>query len=387
MKKFVLAATTAAFVFTTGCSAIRDELRYPSGASGRLLDERTFDTSESKQLTLLRAHLALAIAAQIGSSTVATEDADAFARQLADAANELNYAAVDAGYPYFHKNDDDRYEVRVPCTIDKLGATNRSGDTKTTGWLDEQKAEDESYANNKTFVENPYIQQDAKCAGFFVNFEANIARIESRIVRAILTSLPSDRAREFLEDLTSGNLLGALWSLARTVGDIANAFHRGAGVYRAGLENVTATTIACDWDDSYSGDRGDYRQDLDTVLKASACLGLSLDSLFDDDDIEANKLADEVPPEAFMALARISRTACVSLPILTSATSNTRNEEDREARASLCRVVRFNPKSRPDQIELTSDTPTGKAEPKPGEATVEEEEAPLPNLGAPADDR
>lgn len=120
MRKFTAALACIGMLSSAGCSTIRDELRYPGGAPGRLLDQRTFDSSRSKQLQLLRATLALAIAARIGEASVATEDADAFARQLAEASRELNYAAVDAGYPFF-KTTDEGVVRAEPCMVETPG--------------------------------------------------------------------------------------------------------------------------------------------------------------------------------------------------------------------------------------------------------------------------
>lgn len=358
MRKLTATLACVAMISSAGCSTIRDELRYPGGAPGRLLDKRTFDSSRSKQLQLLRATLALAIAARIGEASVATEDADAFARQLTEASRELNYTAVDAGYPYFDTIDEEVVMVET-CVVTKPGES-------MVGAL----------ATDRT-----YLMIDAACPGFYVNFESNIARIEARIVRAMLTSLPSDRAREFLEDLSQGNLLSALWSMTRSLGDIAGAFHRGAGVYRSGLENVAASTKRCEFDASLSNPPQDraYIQERDTVLIAAACLGLSLDSLFDDDDIEAIDLPRYVDPVAFMALFRIARTSCVALPLKNTPNDPDATEEARKFRSTSCGEVVFNPARRPDSIAIEQETQGGQAGTEAGaESADENEEMPLP---------
>ena len=361
MRQFAAALACIGMLSSAGCSTIRDELRYPGGAPGRLLDQRTFDSSRSKQLQLLRATLALAITARIGEASVATEDADAFARQLAEASRELNYAAVDAGYPFFRTTDEGVIRAE-PCMVETPG---------------ENMIEALS-------PENTYLMIDGKCPGYYVNFESNIARIESRIVRAMLTSLPSDRAREFLEDLSKGNLLSALWSMSRSLGDIAGAFHRGAGVYRSGLENVAASTEACHFDGSLSEPPSDekFAQERDTVLIASACLGLSLDSLFDDDDIEASSLPRYIDPVAFMALFRIARTSCVALPLKNAPTDPDATESARRFRSTSCGEVVFNPAPRPDSITLEQDADEdpapADAQPIPADEVEESNEMPLP---------
>lgn len=321
MRVILAALAGASLIVTSGCSTIRNELRYPGGAPGKLLDERTFDSSGSKQLALLRATLALAIAARMGEGSVSVADADVFARQLAEAANEINYAAVDAGFPAPPISIDGEEIDRATCRL--------------------TKDEDE-------FVTADFATEDAKCAGYYVNFEANIARIESRIIRAMLTSLPTDRARKFLEEISKGDILSATWSLARTAGDLAGAFHRGSGAYRAGLENVAAQARECAYSAEFTGEN--YDQATATVYSASACLGLSHKSLFINDDIGPNKLPDNVDPKAFMALFRIARTACVALPMASTPSQPERGYTDRKARAEACALIAFAPNPRTDKI-------------------------------------
>lgn len=325
MKKVSLIFAAGALFFNSGCAAIRDELRYPGGAPGRMLDERTFDSSRSKQLQLLRAGLALAIAARIGEGSVATEDADVFARQLSEAATEINYAAIEAGYPQW-VNGRPLYACPVPRGGDRPGTPADGG---------------------RIVVSADYLATDAACPGYYTAFEANIARIEARIVRAMLTSLPTETAREFIEDLTAGNLLSALVSLARATGDVAGAFHRGAGAYRAGLETVAASTNNC----HPEGSRLSYDQRFDTVLGAADCLGLSTQTLFDGEDIAAERLPNQIRPEAFMALFRIAATACVALPLANYPDAqDARLQNDRNNRAAACGSLRFNPRPRPSAI-------------------------------------
>jgi hypothetical protein len=340
VKTVLTPLVAASLVFNSGCAVIRDELRYPGGAPGRILDSRTFDASQSKQLQLLRVTLALAIAARIGEGSVSTEDADVFARQLSEAAIEINHAAIDAGYPEW-KNGRAVY----PCQVD--GGMDRPG---------------QDYTGQMPKISASYLDTDRACPGYYVNFEVNIARIESRIVRAMLTSLPTERAREFIEDLSSGSLLSAVVSLARSASDIAGAFHRGAGSYRAGIETVAASINTCQYDPTFKpGYQFDQR--FDTVLVASSCLGLSSKALFDRDDIEAGKLPNQVDPTAFMALFRIVSTSCVGLPLTNyPEAGDERFINDRRNRARACDLLRFNPHARPFSITV-SENPQGAGDP------------------------
>ncbi|MFN3990340.1 MAG: hypothetical protein ACK4IS_08775 [Erythrobacter sp.] len=342
MRVWVALLASTALVFTSGCGAIRDQLRYPGGAPGRLLDKRTFDASHSKQLALMRMTLALAIAARIGEGSVATQDADVFARQLAEAAREINYAAVDAGFaPADGKNG----------RVCEIGAGKpRQDPTPTPPSVDYQK-------------------QDQECAGYYVNFEANIARIEARIVRAMLTSLPTDKARKFIQELTQGNLMSALWSLTRTMGDVAGAFHRGAGVYRAGLENLAASVPTrserkmCEAFPAQLKHASTYKQEYDTVRFAAACLGLSETALFDNTMIEPQNLPNRLDPKAFMALFRIARTSCVALPLRSLPTKPQEERTEREARKLACGLLYFEPLQRPDTILMPEEVPVRPEQP------------------------
>lgn len=369
MRKAIAALAGVAMLATSGCGAMRDSLRYPGGVIGRALDERTFDASQSKQLALLRATLALAIAARIGEGSVETADADVFARQMAEAANELNYAAVDAGYPQMVVGKGGA--SLETCTIEK-GKLRGDLQTKNPGEIASEMLGDKTYA-----------EVDAACAGYFVNFEANIARIKSRIARAMLTALPTDRARKFLEQLAGGNLLSALWSLAGATGDLAGAFHRGAGAYRAGLENVAASTPACDSKEPGFKKFGSYKQERDSVKVAALCLGLSETDLFDDETISAGELPNQIDPRAFLALFRIARTSCVALPLINEPANDDEFLKARKSRKASCDLVRFNPKLRPHMIEL----PVERADQQPGAVpdpvVVPAAPEPLPTVRAP----
>lgn len=325
MKRRLAAAVLAgSLVFNAGCGAIRNDLRHPGGYPGRQMDKRTFDASQSKQLQLLRATLVIAIAARIGEQSVSPEDADVFARQLAEAAREVNYAAADAGF-----GDGDNPTCAIGSGF---------SDANSPGWG----------------VRSDYEPDNVEeCAGYYVNFESHVTRIEGRVIRAMLTSLPTDKARAFLNDLGKGDMLSALWRLSQSFTDLASAFHNAAGVYRSGTETMAALMDKpCVGDPSYAGPTpAGFDEEWGTVLHAAQCLGLSRSNLFDADTAMADSFPVKLPPRGFHALFRIARTACVALPLQNS-TEFDFVVQSRRDRQKSCEIIRFSPQMRP--LDVTS---------------------------------
>lgn len=328
MKRLVGACAALCLLMASGCGAVRHDLRHPGGYPGKLLDQRTFDASRSKHIQLWRATLMVAVAARIGESSVDPQDADAFARQLAEASREINFAAADAGFPVREANG----LIRKTCIIDRGFES-----AADAGWtLDETPADDEN------------------CSGYFVNFENHMARIESRVIRAMLTSLPTDKARKFLSDVSKGDALSAMWSLTKTFRDLASAFHRGAGVYRSGTEAMAASMLqSCGHDLSYSGERiGSFNEERDTVRAAAQCLGLSQTELFDGDTVGGERFPVRLRPAAFHAMFRIARAACVRLPTI-STTDSKYIEESKAMRLQSCGALAFQPQAEPLSLDVS----------------------------------
>lgn len=335
MRKLTAIALSVILAANSGCAAIRDELRHPGGWSGGQMDRRTFDASRSRDIQLFRAALIVAIAARIGERSVEPQDGDAFAKQLAEAAREVNFAAADAGFG------------------GRLGTIDENGDPIYGVTCTVERGVDAPTSSGARPARVAFAAEDANCAGYYVNFEATITRIESRVIRAMLTSLPTDKAREFLDDIADGSLLTALWSLTQSFDDLAQAFHVGASVYRAGTENMAASMNGCEIDPSYAGMNlgmaAGYDQEYMSVMHAAACLGLSRATLFDSESADADDLPVYLDPSAFHAMFRIARTACVQLPL-----PNTSQLEavvlSRNARRTACAELAFNPRMRPTQI-------------------------------------
>lgn len=310
MRKLFLCLTVVPLL--GGCNVILKEVRYPGGYPGHILDERTFDASANKQLQLLRGAMVLAIAARVGEASVRGEDGDGFARLLGNAAGEINHAAANLGM-----GNARTCLVRIPSP------------TPTP---------------TPTPPVTP-MQADAQCDGYYVNYEADVARIEARVTRAMIAALPTDRARAFLNKLAKGDVLSAAWGALGATADMAGAFHRGAGVYRAGMETVAAgMTTKC------HSSKANLEKEM-TVLDAADCLGLDRNSLFDSEDAPASDLTDPVSPQAFNAVMRIVRTSCVALP-LSNELNPSQLAQSRSVRRDTCALLVFDPQKRRDQVAL-----------------------------------
>lgn len=300
MRGFILVLLAGLSLAMTGCTAITKELRYPGGYPGYELDKRTFDASRSKQLQLLRGAIVLAMAARIGEANVSAEEAEPFAQHLAVAAKEVNFAAGNLPFP------------GNPVCLVKPG----------------QGA----------------AIADADCNGYPVNFEADISRVESRIVRAMIAALPTDRVKGFLEDLSRGDALSATFGAAQALGDAAGSFHRAAGAHRSGLEIVALQRGECGVTDARI-----------TVIVALGCLGVPPDELFFNNlKGTTAPFAGEVDPAAFHAVMRIVRTACVGLP-LTNELQTPDLLKIRATRRETCKAIAFAPVKRPEQVPPDDD--------------------------------
>jgi hypothetical protein len=360
MKRTALAALVSASMTVGGCNMVLREVRYPGGYPGYVLDKRTFDASENKSLQLLRASILVAMAARVGESNVDAEDADAFAKQISDAVREVNHAAFTLGYG----------DPRVPKSggETKLTLADGAGHELTqeeAAKRDERKNHacstlgirltDASDATTPRFLPSAGATQlrqamaeadYGKCGDYYVNFEASISRIEARVIRAMLTALSTDQARKFLDKVGEGDVLGALVSLLKFGGSMAGSFHRGAGVYRSGVESLVAGLDRCDFNrQSFNGAYANlsrFNEWDGHTLQAAACLGLSRDSLFEGEEIAAQELAHRVRPGALHAMLLIARQSCVGLPLANPPTVE-ELVESRKKRKEACDSIIFDP--------------------------------------------
>jgi hypothetical protein len=292
MKSSVFALASTALLLTS-CSPILREVRHPGGYPGYLLDKRTFDASRSKKLQLLRTSIILAMAARMGTATIRDgKEADAFADYLTAATDEINYAAANV----YGAIPAGGIAIVPPCRVGVM-------------------------ANNPT-----------NCQGYYALFESDMPMIEARITRVMLAALPEDRVRKFIGDVAKGNVLSAAWSAIKAVGEATGGLHRSAGVYRTGLEAVAANVADCE------GKTDTFAEDTQTVHHAAECMGLSHNSLFDNDSqIPSDKPNLEVKIDALTAMLLLVQTSCARLPVVTD---SGKTSDRVKARGDVCEKIR-----------------------------------------------
>jgi len=171
----------------------------------------------------------------------------------------------------------------------------------------------------------------APCRSYFVNFEADLPILENRIVRLMVASLPEDRAKEFLEDVAQGDVLGAAWSGIRAAAVSGAGLRNAAAVFRSNIELAAALTPGC----------AAYKQSASTVKTAAEdCFSLPPDKLFTDKRIVVDGL---VPKNAFESVLLIARSSCARLPMDTENGVTT----GQGRRNTQCASIAFSPEYRP----------------------------------------
>ncbi|MET3711142.1 hypothetical protein ABIC65_001844 [Sphingomonas trueperi] len=306
MKRFMTAVGATAALMAGGCSMIVKETRHSGGYPGHLLDQRTFDASYSKRLQLFRATLILAMAADMGRTTVSGQDADGFAQLLSAAASEINYAAAD------------------------LFANEAGG----------------SVCSTVNALPPGDLKNDIGCAGFYENFESNLPLIEARIIKVMLAALPTAKVRKFLEDAKGGNVMGAAWSALGAMSEAVSGLHVSFARYRTGIEIVAASLAQCK-----GGGTFDAKEQ--TVVDAAACLGLSPHDLFSPGALHGRNLAKgTVQPRAFLVVMRGIAADCVALNFSGKGTDLVASQNIRKR---ACNTIGFAPKPRPYRFRPETD--------------------------------
>ena len=348
----------------SGCGAITRDLRHPGGYPGHLLDERTFDASESKEVQLLRFTIILAMAARMaGESANDAKDADAVAEYLSATADEINYAAANI-YP----------SAITPCRVRDATlvntATRPPADRLATAVAQaERSAADAARsaqvaAGAETSVRAalaaavppaviaPAPPPPSGCDGYYVNFEADVPLVEARMMRPLFATLPRDHIRKFAEDIQKGNFLGSAWNAVKVVFVGVRGLHTASGTYRSGQEILVANFSTCSKAATGAPSISDYDEQRWNVQDAVACLGLSGENLFGPHpgEIAAVDIPPQISEDSFRALMQIARTSCVRLPIGTADNDDKVLLEARKDRAAQCAKLAWNPKRRPDSI-------------------------------------
>ncbi|HEX2803522.1 MAG TPA: hypothetical protein VHN55_06015 [Sphingomicrobium sp.] len=282
-------ALAAAATLVSGCAqTVVNELRHSGGHPGALLDRHFFYAAHSKQVQLLRSAMIVSMAANVGSGYVEAEDADSFIHQLQAASDEINYMAGHI-YPVDGKD---------PC-ID--------------------------------------LTRD-DCDAYALMYESEAPRLEGRIVKLLLASLPRDRATAFLNAAKTGNVMAAAWRALRLAASAVEGAHRGAAVHRSELELRALLVQHAKSQGVGKGCRGGIDWPVETTNDAAKCMNQPLDDLRAADD---TPLPHKVPEQAFDAVFAIMRTSCMLLPL-----NATIEESGREQRKTECAKIAFKPKLR-----------------------------------------
>jgi hypothetical protein len=257
-----------------------------------------FDASENKQLQLLRFAIIMAMASRMAGETITdSKSADAVADYLAATAEEINFAAGNVS--------------GTPCVV------------------------------------GPGEAPKENCTGYFVNFEADVPLVERRLLNLLLATLPRDRIRKFVDDITKGNFIGGSWNALRAFKDATGGLHVATGSYRTGQEVLVANIKVNPCADGKN-------ETTRTVKDAVACLGLEPEILFGQhpNERKGDKLPKEISDESFEALFQLARTSCVRMPFGDSQDGMKRLKEAAERRNRLCGGIVWEPKPRPDKIDV-----------------------------------
>lgn len=310
MKRVAIALLLSASLLG-GCTTIAREFRYPGGATGYLADERVFHAERSKRVQLFRFALGVAMASRMARVTIDDSDeADAFARNLAGTVEDINEAAAHIF----------AVDSKPPCRITSSGT------------------ESIPVGANQAFQGTSAVDAD-KCAGYFVNFDADTPGLEARVAKLMLAALPRGRARKFMDSLSTGNFLSAFLSAARLGAEGAYMFHHGSAAFRSGIESLAASGVCV------PGAKG-YTEGKSTIWEATECLGLQHHSLFEEGphgELESKPGHDDkIGPASFHALMFLARDACNGLHSSGETRGHYKRSDD-------CKEIAFKPTNRFDR--------------------------------------
>jgi hypothetical protein len=166
-----------------------------------------------------------------------------------------------------------------------------------------------------------------------VNFESDVPMLEKRLFRLAMAALPQEQAKEFLDQITKGNAMGAALAALNFSVKALDGLHSGAAVHRTGVEIVAGQHADCS---------GRPRA---TTFDAATCMKLPVDVLFVGKHDSRDSYSISVPPEAFHALMRNLRDSCRMVPLGLQGDEDSLDEV-RADRIELCDSIRFIPHTR-----------------------------------------
>jgi hypothetical protein len=340
MRKALVTLATAFSLTTSGCTYVAHDLRNTGGAVGGVLDRHMFDASGSKELVLLRSAILIAMVARAGTVYSRDErDADAYVNYLVSAVDEINILAGDI-YPT---------RKGFGCSIARAASPAAStagsaADAKQAKAADvPDAAGGEAVAGGQTGTVTAADAQpqapaetpdSASCFTYAVNFESDVPMIERRLFRLAMAGLPQQQAKQFLDQVTKGNALGAVIAAFNFSVKALDGLHSGAAVERTGLEIVAGQYRPC------------ANADHSTVADAASCLGLPLNQLIVGKQDGRSDYVKEVPPAAFRALMRNIRDSCRMVPLGLQGDESESLDAVRNRRIALCDQIEFIPRSR-----------------------------------------
>lgn len=391
-----------------GCGLIAKDLRHPGGAVGAVLDERIYDASSSKELILLRATILTAMVARAGTVYSRDDnDATAYIRYLVGVTDELNILAGHINFKKYENGNEYACEVEAavppvpPSVPDKPdeddplslkdavnsaeGFSRSAQKSATEAEKSATKAADsrssakstlkalqELVADLRTKLEENegrvtlgpvtpgYSEPDSNivdlvradlghCITYKVNFESDLPQFERRLFRLVVAALPQEEAQEFIAQVSSGNVLGAVTSAASFASDAFDGLHTGAAVYRTGLEIVVRQWTALDHGPKSKACEKAIMPKA-TVYEAAECMGLSRNKLFVGKHDDRKNYIKDVKPSAFRALMVNMRDSCLSIPLGTIEMESDTVREVKKERLELCNSIEYRPKSRWEKV-------------------------------------
>ncbi len=174
------------------------------------------------------------------------------------------------------------------------------------------------------------------CLSYRVNFETDLPMIEKRLFRLAMAALPQKQAKQFLDQVTSGNLVSAVSAAFSFSVKTLDGLHSGAATHRTGLEVLARNSVECN--------KAKYSKN-ETVSQFLECLGLNDDKLFIGKQDNQNSYYTGIQPAAFMALMRNLRDSCRMIPISIDDPTGNLNAV-RAERIDTCNKIEFLPRSR-----------------------------------------